>query len=62
MEKQNATVTAIKFTDVRGKFLYYLKIETEAGETIINIGDKTFNRVESLTKPKEEDETKTKKK
>lgn len=48
MEK-NAKITAIKHADVYGKILMYLKIETEKGTQMVNIGEKTFERVEELT-------------
>lgn len=43
-----AEVTPIKHKDVRGKELLYLKIETESGELLINIGDKTFKSLEEM--------------
>lgn len=48
MEK-NAKLTAIKHADVYGKELLYLKIETEKGTQMVNIGQKTFEAVQKLT-------------
>lgn len=49
--EQNAMVSPIKHKDVYGKTLYYLKITTKEGETLINIGEKTYTRVLQLTQP-----------
>lgn len=43
-----AEVTPIKHTDVRGKELLYLKIKTEEGEVLINIGEKTYESIKRL--------------
>lgn len=51
----NANVEAIKHADVRGKLLTYLRIKTEKGECLINIGDKTFNQIKAITQSKAND-------
>lgn len=50
MEK-NVKATAILHKDVRGKELMYLKLETDSGQVLINIGLRTFNDVKELTEP-----------
>lgn len=50
----NATVTSIKHNDVYGKEQLYLKIEvTGKPDVLINIGEKTFNKVNNLFELKE---------
>ena len=53
MEK-NAKVTAVKILDIYEKNQYYIKIETETGTKVINVGEKTFNDVDRLTKNEKE--------
>lgn len=47
----------IKHKDVRGNELMYLKLTDEKtnNEVLINIGQKTFDAVTNITKPKKED-------
>lgn len=52
MEK-NAKVEAIRHKDVLGKEQLYLKISTEKGDYVINVGKTTIERVEELTKVEE---------
>lgn len=52
-------VEAIKFKDVRGKELLYLKLYNEFGEALMNIGEKNFNNIcELLDKEKKANESK----
>jgi hypothetical protein len=44
----NTHVEAITHTDVRGNILYYLKLATEIGELLVNVGQKTHDKVKSL--------------
>lgn len=47
------TVTPIRFKDVRGKELLYIKIENESGkEVLINVGKATLEGVEKLVNEK----------
>lgn len=41
-------VEPIKYTDVRGKELLYLKIEHNGKEVVINVGQKTYDSVKEL--------------
>ena len=50
----NTTVTPIRHKDVYGKELLYIKIETENGTTVINVGEKTLIKVEELITEKKE--------
>lgn len=50
----NATIEALKHTDVRGKELLYLKMNANGKEVVINIGEKTFSQVQELLLPREE--------
>ena len=50
----NAEVKAIKHLDVLEKPQYYIKIETSHGTHMINVGEKTFNKINELTKNKKE--------
>lgn len=45
---QVLTVKAIKHTDVRGKELYYLKINNDAGSFVINVGKKTYDECTAM--------------
>lgn len=45
-------VEAIKHKDVRGNILHYLKIATEIGEILINVGQKTHDKIIELHTPK----------
>ena len=47
-------VEAIKWTDVRGKEMYYLKIKKNEKEVLINIGEKTYNNVKDLENEREQ--------
>lgn len=48
-------VNVIKHKDVTGKEQLYLKIENENGQVLINIGQKTYDKVnELITEPKKE--------
>ena len=44
-------VEAIKFKDVRGKEMLYIKITKGEKEVIINVGQKTYDSVMELDKP-----------
>lgn len=55
----NAQVESFKHIDVRGKELLYLRIKTNKGEALINIGAKTHEHITKITK---EEEAKTIKK
>lgn len=46
-------VETIEHTDVRGNKLKYLKISTATQIVLINIGQKTWDAVESLNDPEE---------
>lgn len=55
----NATVTPIKFQDVRGAQLLYLKISVGENQVLINIGQKTFDSVTELINPTGKEKTVT---
>lgn len=40
---------AIKHTDVRGKILYYVKLESNGNEMLINIGEKSYHHIIKIT-------------
>lgn len=46
------TVEAIKWQSVAGKETYYIKIKGEHGETLINVGQKTYESVNKLNEGK----------
>lgn len=52
MEK-NIAITPIQHKDVRGNDQWYLKMATEKGEFLLNIGQKTFETVSQLIRPAE---------
>lgn len=45
----NAQVSAVKYRDINDKELLYLVIQNSQGKVIINIGQKTFDKVKSIT-------------
>lgn len=53
----NALVTPIEHVDVRGNKLLYLKIQGPNGETVVNIGQKTFDGVNKILQPRTESTT-----
>lgn len=60
MEKTNAHVqttfveqTANEVLGTKAKKLYFLLIETPVGKVQINVGEKTHDEVQRLTKPRE---------
>lgn len=53
-------VEALEHTDVRGHKLYYIKMTAGKNEHLINIGEKTYNKVKELNEQEQkENETKT---
>lgn len=48
-----AIVQAIKFADVRGNELLYLKLQANGKEVLVNIGQKTFDAVNKMAEPRE---------
>lgn len=46
-------VQVFKHADVRGKELCYLRIKKGEHEVLINVGEKTYNRVKELEKVQE---------
>lgn len=48
MNTPNAQVSAVKHKDVRGKEQLYLVITTEHDSVIINIGNKTYEKVAKM--------------
>lgn len=53
MATNNAMVTPLTHTDVRGKELLYLKIQGASGEVVINIGKATYDGVAKVILPRE---------
>lgn len=47
---KTTTVEAIRHKDVKGKETLYVKITGISGEHYINVGQKTFDAVESIMK------------
>lgn len=51
-ETNNAQIEAIEHTDVRGKKQFYLKISVAGKEDyLMNIGIKSYETIQSMTKP-----------
>lgn len=48
MAKKLVFVETVKMTDIREKELLYLVVGEGSGKVIINVGQKTFDTVESL--------------
>lgn len=47
-------IKTLQHTDVRGKVLFYLQIRNRKGsELLLNVGEKTVNRVDELNKEDE---------
>lgn len=46
-------VEPIRFKDVRGNELLYIKIKKGEKEVLINVGNRTFKNVEELINPKQ---------
>lgn len=45
---------AIKWTDIKGHDLYYIKLTNGDKSHLINVGKKTFENVNEITKPSEQ--------
>lgn len=52
---QKVSANALTSTDVRGKRLYYIKLENENGKTyFINVGEKTYNECAKMQNEQQE--------
>ena len=49
MAKTNLSVETLIYKDVRGKELMYIRIKKGFKETLINVGEKTYNQVKAVT-------------